>query len=75
MVKDTLTFEQALQALKEGKRIRRKTERKGFTKIVVTESKNKTEKFGSYWAGDTTTSDFCSLSMEDVLAADWIIDE
>ena len=74
--KETTSFEQAIQALKEGNRIRRKSERKGFTKLVISEGKRQKEKFGTYWvsSGDDV-SDYCSFSIEDVLATDWIIDE
>ncbi len=73
--KEAMPFEQAIRVLKEGKRIRRKSERKGFTRMVVTDSKSRMEKFGTYWEGDTSISDHCTFSIEDVLATDWIIDE
>src|SRR5690606_11025526 len=73
--KETMTFGQALQALKEGHRIRRKTERAGYTKIVILEGKSRKEKFGTYWAADgDRISDHCSFSIEDVSAVDWIVD-
>ncbi len=74
--KQTISFEEALQSLKEGSRIRRKSERKGYTKLVIIEGKNRKEKFGTYWVSNPTDiSDYCSFSIEDALAADWIIDE
>jgi hypothetical protein len=73
--KETMPFEQALQALKEGHRIRRKTQRTGYTKIVLIEGQNRKEKFGTYWATDgDRISDHCSFSIEDVSAVDWVID-
>ncbi len=73
--KETTSFEEAIKALQEGKRVRRKTERKGFTRIVITESKNRVEKYGIYWVGDKDISDNCSFSIDDVLAKDWIVDD
>ena len=74
--KETISFEKAIEALKEGNRIRRKSERKGYTKIIITEGKKQKEKFGSYWASNSDdVSDYCSFSIEDVLSSDWIIDE
>lgn len=75
--KESVSFEEALKALKVGMRIRRKNERKGFTKVILLESNNKTEKYGTYWASDDkkNISEHCSFSIEDVLATDWIIDE
>jgi hypothetical protein len=74
--KETISFEKAIEALKEGKRIRRKSERKGYTKIIITEGKKQKEKFGTYWvSSNDDVSDYCSFSIDDVLAIDWIIDE
>jgi hypothetical protein len=75
--KQTISFEEALKAMKEGNRIRRKTESKGFIKFIITEGRNTTEKYGTYWAGnkDSDFSSRCCFSIEDVLATDWIIDE
>lgn len=74
--KETISFEEAIKALKEGKRIRRKSERKGYTKLVITDGKKQKEKFGSYWVSDEDdVSDHCSFSIDDALAMDWIIDE
>jgi hypothetical protein len=73
--KKTLSFSDAIAALKEGRRIRRRTERKGYTKVIITAGKDKKEKFGTYRIGDDDISDYCSFSLEDVLANDWIIDD
>ena len=74
--KETISFEEAITALKEGNRIRRKSERKGYTKVTITEAKKQKEKFGTYWvSSNDDVSDYCSFSIEDVLAMDWIIDE
>lgn len=75
--KKTTPFDEAINALQEGKRIRRKSSSKGFTRIIVTESKNVTEKYGTYWASydEKSISEYCNFSIEDVLATDWIIDE
>lgn len=75
--KETIPFEEAIKALQEGKRIRRKSECSGFTRIIITEGKNVTTKYGTYWVSskDGKISDYCTFSMKDVLATDWIIDE
>ena len=73
--KKKISFEQAIAALKKGSRIRRKSERKGYAKIVITSGKSRKEKFGTYSVSDSDdVSDYCSFSIEDVLATDWIID-
>jgi hypothetical protein len=71
-----ISFEEAIQALQLGNRIRRKSERKGYAKFVVSDGKNKVEKFGRYWVDDKEieANDYCSFCLEDVLAGDWIID-
>lgn len=74
--KEPISFEKAIEALKEGNRIRRKSERKGYTKVTITEGKKQKEKFGTYWVSDgDTVSDYCSFSIEDVIANDWILDD
>lgn len=74
--KEGMPFEKAIEALKEGNRIRRKSERKGHTKVIITEGKKQKEKFGTYWLHDSDKiSDYCSFSIEDVLANDWLVDE
>jgi hypothetical protein len=74
--KETISFEEAITALKEGNKIRRKSERKGYAKIVITSGKTRKEKFGTYWVSSSSDiSDYCSFSIEDVIATDWIIDE
>lgn len=74
--KETISFEKAIEALKEGHRIRRKPERSGYTKVIITEGKNQREKFGTYWVGnDGKILDHCSFSIDDVNASDWIIDD
>ena len=75
LFKETLPFEKAVIALKEGNRIRRKPERKGYTKIAIVSGKSRQEKFGTYYVSDPAeVSDYCSFSIEDVMATDWIID-
>lgn len=74
--KEGVPFEQAIEALKEGNRIRRKSERRGYVKIILMEGKRQKEKFGTYWISDNeASSNYCTFSIEDVLATDWIIDE
>jgi len=76
LFKDTISFDDAIQALKEGQRIRRKKEIRGYTKIVICEGKTKKVKFGSCLVGtNNSLLDYCTFSIEDVLANDWIIDE
>lgn len=67
--KNTFPFETAVKALKEGKKIRRKSKYTGYTKITISDGKNSTEKFGSYWADDSKKmDDYCTFSIEDILA-------
>lgn len=76
--KAPIPFGKAVRMLEEGKRIRRKSQRRGYTKIFIADGKNKKETYGTYYAGskdDAEVSDYCSFSLEEVLAADWIIDE
>lgn len=74
--KQTISFEEALKVLKGGSRIRRKSERKGYTKLIITEGKKQRERFGTYWASSPDDiSDYCSFTIGDVLATDWIVDE
>ena len=73
--KEPLSFDQAIQALKEGHRIRSKHAVSGYTKVVVIERNCRTEKFGTYLTRDNKTWDHCTFSIEDVLATDWIIDD
>lgn len=74
--KETIPFETAIRALKEGKRIRRKSKHKGYTKVIISVGKTQTEKFRSYWVDDNKdVDDYCSFSMDDILADDWIIEE
>lgn len=74
--KEGMPFEKAMEALKEGNRIRRKSERQGYVKLVITDGKRRKEKFGSYWVNsDKDFMNHCSFSIEDVFATDWIIDE
>jgi hypothetical protein len=76
LFKETIPFEMAIKALKEGKRVRRKSKRRGYTKVVLTAGKFQSEKVGSYWVDDDKdVDDHCSFSMEDVLANDWLIEE
>lgn len=63
----THSFSEALEALKQGKKIRRKTERKGFFKSPE-------GNFKAFWVGEQTTTSHCLLTFEDILADDWIID-
>lgn len=71
-----LSFEKAIEALQEGNRIRRKSERNGYVKVVITEGKRKKEKYGTYWVSSPEDiSNYCSFSIEDVLATDWVIDQ
>lgn len=53
-----------IDSIRECKRIRRKLERKSFTRVVITESKNKTEKYGTYWVGDKNISDYYSFPLK-----------
>jgi hypothetical protein len=75
ILKETCSFEKAIEALKEGKRIRRKSEMKGYTKLTIIEGKNQQEKYGSYWVSRSEKiEDYCTFSIEDVLATDWLVD-
>lgn len=69
-IKKKHTFPEAITALKEGKRIRRIHEKKGYAKL-----KGSGQHFFTYWVeDDDKTSTYCIFCMEDVLAEDWIID-
>jgi hypothetical protein len=63
----THPFPEAMEALKKGRKIRRKGEKKGFFKSA--EGKYKT-----FWRDDQTTTPYCLLTLDDVFANDWIID-
>jgi hypothetical protein len=72
--KETISFDEAVRALIEGHRIKRKSERKGYTKVVIDDGKNQKIKYGTYWVSDDDLiSDYCHFSIEDVIASDWII--
>lgn len=74
-LKETISFDEALNALSEGNRIRRKSERKGYTKMIISEGKRTKEQFGSYTVNnEEEISNYCFFSIEDVYAKDWIID-
>jgi hypothetical protein len=62
-------FSKALEALKEGKKIRRASEKKGYAKVEGTSNR-----FVTYWVGSDKTSRYCIFTVEDVLAEDWIIE-
>lgn len=76
--KKTIRFQQAIQALQEGKRIRRKRERQGYTKLFILEGKKERETYARYYAHSKEEAKDISygpFSIEDVLAKDWVIDE
>ena len=75
--RDGVSFEEAIQALQQGSRIRRKSERKGYAKFIVFDGKNKSEKYGSFWTDEKMSkeNDYCMFSVEDVLANDWKIEQ
>lgn len=73
--KRTMPFNKAIEALQKGSRIRRKLDGKGYTKMTIVEGKHQQEKYGTYWMSDRSLHDYCSFSIDDVLAQDWIIDE
>jgi hypothetical protein len=63
------SFSQAFEALKQGKRIRRVSENKGYGKLSAS-----FDHYYTYWLEDGTTSKYCIFTIEDILADDWIID-
>jgi hypothetical protein len=75
--RDGVSFEEAIQALQQGSRIRRKSERKGYAKFIVTDGKNTKEKFGRFWIDETEPelNDYCMFCLEDVLANDWMVEK
>lgn len=66
-LKKGYAFHDAIKALKEGKRIRRKSEKKGYTKT-------RGESFETYWVDDGKTCRYCMFTLDDVFADDWMID-
>jgi hypothetical protein len=62
-------FQEAIEELRKGKRIRRAYEVKGYAKINGSSSH-----FFTYWVDEDKTSTFCVFTLDDVLADDWIID-
>lgn len=74
-LKDTMSFEDAIKLLKDGKKIRRKGERKGYAKITSIIGNQKTEKYGTLWIDGSRLSDSAYFTIEEVFADDWIVDE
>jgi hypothetical protein len=75
--RDIVSFEEAIQALQQGSRIRRKSERRGFAKFVITDGKSRKEMYGRFWIDDKKPeiNDYCAFSLEDVLADDWVVEQ
>lgn len=73
--KEGLPFEKALEALKEGKSIRRKRSNYGLTKVIVSARGEEKEKFCEF---DIDRKDRLRedpiLSMKDIVASDWIVE-
>ena len=63
------TFSEAVEALKQGKRIRRASEKKGYVKLSGFDNY-----FLTYWEGEDKTSTYCVFTLEDIFAQDWLID-
>jgi len=74
-LKEPIPFDQAIQALKDGHRIRRKQQYTGYSKLVILEGTRQSEKFVTYFVRENKTWDHCSFTIDDVLATDWIIDD
>ncbi len=71
-----LPFESALEALKQGKSIRRKRSDYGLTRMVVSIRGIEEEKFCQFYLQDRSrVVERPILMMEDVLATDWLIEE
>ncbi len=62
-------FSAAIEALRQGKRIRRASEKKGYAKLSGCGSS-----FLTYWVDDDRTSAYCIFTIEDIFAEDWIIE-
>jgi hypothetical protein len=75
--REAVSFEEAIQALQQGSRIRRKSERKGYTKFVITDGKNRIEKYGRFWIDEKKpeVNDYCVFELVDVLANDWVVEK
>jgi len=73
--KDTMSFEDAIKLLRDGKKIRRKGERKGYAKITSIIGNQKTEKYGTFWIDGSRLFDSAYFTIEEVFANDWIVDE
>ena len=74
--KQGLPFERALEALKEGKSIRRKKSYSGLTKMLVSSRGTNQEKFCEYYLdGREGLRQNPVLDIEDIIANDWIIED
>lgn len=73
--KEGLPFEKALEALKQGKNIRRKRSNYGLTKMIVSALGENKEKFCEYsLEKKDRLRENPVLSMEELLANDWLIE-
>jgi hypothetical protein len=62
----TYSFNEAIKALKEGKKVRRKEGKKGYTAVGG--------RYVTYWLDDRRIFEYCLFTLEDVFADDWIIE-
>lgn len=73
--KEGLSFEKALEALKQGKSIRRKRSNYGLTKMIVSALGENKEKFCEYsLEKKDRLRENPVLSIEEILANDWLIE-
>lgn len=76
LLKNRISFTEAIEQLKQGKRIKRLSSRQGFVKMKKMAGDYNEEVFAKYRISDPKPSeDRIIFDMEDVLANDWIIDE
>jgi hypothetical protein len=74
--KKKMSFNEAINELKNGNRIKRLTEYHGFLKMTKEAAGYKEEVYARYKVSDSNLKEEqIYFSLEDVLAEDWIIDD
>jgi cell division protein YceG involved in septum cleavage len=73
--RDGMSFYDAIKELEKGRRIRRKKENRGYTRICMDDGKTQSIKYGSYYVRDGSINNLCAFDMQDVLAHDWVVDD
>ena len=74
--KEGLPFEKALEALKQGKSIRRKKSYFGLTKMLISVRGKETEKFCKFDLNRRgTLEEDAILRINDIMSNDWIVED